>query len=210
MHAQDVEVEEVEEVEEAPEVEAQEVKEVQKTQEGGLAIGEVEPTVEQKQEAKLEVIDVAMDKDVEMANQNEMDVAAAGSGRLWKPDTFEQDVDKMLKKRKLKMGTAAPAPEIQTVKTVAAKAPVADPSVSDLAARPADRPARPSKQHEPSGEEEHVEKHVQEKAETKADEKVTEKVEEKVDKDKERAQGGLQHTVLVPEHWADFWQAEPW
>lgn len=191
------EVQEVEAVEEAPKVEEdQEDREVQKTQEVE-EVEEVEPTVEQKQEeAKLEVIDVVMDKDVEMPNQNEIEVAAAaGSGRgLWKPDTFEQDVDEMLKKRKLKMGTASAPLEIQTVKTVtAAKAPVAivglaDPSVSDLTARPLDRPAaRPSRQQE-----KHVEKHVQTEAEKKADEKV-----EKADEEMERAQGGLRHTVLV-------------
>ena len=103
-------------------------------------------------------------------------------------------MDDMLKKRKLKMGTARSSPlESQTVQTVtAAKAPVAivglaDPSLSDLTARPADRPAaRPSRQHE----EKHVEKRTE--AEKKADEKV-----EKADKEMERAQGGLRHTVLV-------------
>ena len=178
------EVQEVEEVEEAPKV--QEVEEVQKTQE--VDQEEVEPTVEQKQEeAKLEVIDVVMDKDVEMPNQNEIEVAAsAGSGRrLWKPDTFEQDVDEMLKKRKLQMGTARSSPlESQTVQTVtvtAAKAPVAIVGLADPSPG-----ARPSRQHE----EKHVEKRTE--AEKKADEKV-----EKADKEMERAQGGLRHTVLV-------------
>lgn len=190
----DLEEDEEVKVQDAPKVEeVQEVEEVQKTQE----VEEVEPTVEQKQEeAKLEVIDVVMDKDVEMPNQNEIEVAAAaGSGRrLWKPDTFEQDVDEMLKKRKLKMGTARSSPlESQTVQTVtAAKAPVAivglaDPSLSDLTARPADRPAaRLCRQHEKK----HVEKRTE--AEKKADEKV-----ERADKEMERAQGGLHHTVLV-------------
>ena len=191
---EEVKVQDVQDVQEVQEVqEVEEVKEVQKTQK----VEEVEPTVEQKQEeAKLEVIDVVMDKDVEMPNQNEIEVAAAaGSGRrLWKPDTFEQDVDDMLKKRKLKMGTARSSPlESQTVQTVTA-ARLLWPSwawrihpcriwLQDR--RIGQRPGPPGSMRKSTWKSARRQR-------KKADEKV-----EKADKEMEQAQGGLHHTVLV-------------